>query len=177
MEVMTIIDIGADLNCIQGGLISTKYYYKTSGQLSSANESQMRIKYKLSKVYICQNNICFKASFVLVRNMIDKVILRTPFIFLLYAFTTNNHGITTQAIWYLLSRLIGGATMGWLVRFHSGIWNKAQKHYSTIKKEILYIVLCISKFQDDILNQRFLVQVDCKIAKYVLEKRCSKHSY
>ena len=32
------------------------------------------------------------------------------------------------------------------------------------------IVLCISKFQFDLLNQKFLVKVDCKSAKFVLEK-------
>ena len=56
------------------------------------------------------------------------------------------------------------------MRFHSGIWTKAQCNYSTIKKEILSLVLCISKFQDDILNQKFLVRIDCKSAKFVLEK-------
>ena len=30
--------------------------------------------------------------------------------------------------------------------------------------------MCISKFQDDILNQKFLLRVDGKSAKYVLEK-------
>ena len=33
-----------------------------------------------------------------------------------------------------------------IVPFHSGVWNKAQSNYSIIKKEILSIVLCISKF-------------------------------
>ena len=33
-----------------------------------------------------------------------------------------------------------------LVRFHSGLWHDLQQKYSTIKKEILAIVLCISKF-------------------------------
>lgn len=32
------------------------------------------------------------------------------------------------------------------------------------------MVICISKFQDDLLNQNFLVRVDCKSAKHVLEK-------
>jgi hypothetical protein len=41
-----------------------------------------------------------------------------------------------------------------IVRFYSGVWNAAQQNYSTIKKEILSIVLCISKFQDDLLNQK-----------------------
>ena len=43
-------------------------------------------------------------------------------------------------------------------------------NYSTIKKEILSIVLCISKFQSDLLNQNFLIRIDCKSAKHVLEK-------
>ena len=44
-----------------------------------------------------------------------------------------------------------------IVCFYSGIWNNAQLNYSTIKKEILSIVLCISKFQSDLLNQKFLL--------------------
>ena len=57
-----------------------------------------------------------------------------------------------------------------MVRFTSGTWNHAQLNYSTIKKEILSIVLCISKFQDDLLNQEFLLRVDCKSTKLVLQK-------
>ena len=43
-------------------------------------------------------------------------------------------------------------------------------NYSTIKKEILSIVLCISKFQSDLLSQNFLIRINCKSAKHVLEK-------
>jgi hypothetical protein len=57
-----------------------------------------------------------------------------------------------------------------IVRFYSGIWLGPQKNYSTIKKEILSIVLCISKFQDDLYNKQFLLRIDCKSAKEVLEK-------
>ena len=32
------------------------------------------------------------------------------------------------------------------------------------------IVLVISKFQDDLLNKKFLLRIDCKSAKSVLEK-------
>ena len=46
----------------------------------------------------------------------------------------------------------------------------AQLKYSTVKKEVLAIVLCISKFQSDLLNQKFLVRVDCKSAKDILQK-------
>jgi len=40
-----------------------------------------------------------------------------------------------------------------LVMFHSGLWLGPQQNYSTIKKEILSIVLCISKFQDDLFTK------------------------
>ena len=56
----------------------------------------MHIKYKLHKVHICQDNICFKTSFVLVKNMTDKIILGLPFIYLLYPFTTNTKGVITK---------------------------------------------------------------------------------
>lgn len=57
-----------------------------------------------------------------------------------------------------------------LVRYTSGVWNSAQKNYSTVKKEILAIVLCITKFQDDLINKEFLLRVDCKSAKDILQK-------
>ncbi|KAL4199114.1 hypothetical protein AMTRI_Chr03g143250 [Amborella trichopoda] len=44
-----------------------------------------------------------------------------------------------------------------LVRFTSKAWNNTQYNYSTIKKEILAIVYCVTKFQSDILNQPFLI--------------------
>ena len=78
ITLIALLDIGADLNCIQEGLVPTKYFHKTRERLSSANGSQMHIDYKLPKVYICQNNVCFKTSFVLVKNLTDKIILGTP---------------------------------------------------------------------------------------------------
>ena len=57
-----------------------------------------------------------------------------------------------------------------IVRFHSGSWTTTQQNYSTIKKELLSIILCVSKFQNDLFNQKFLIRVDCKNAKEVLQK-------
>ena len=58
---------------------------------------------------------------------------------------------------------------------------KCKNNYSTIEKEILSIVLCSDKFQTDLLNQKFLIRIDCKSAKYVLEKDveniASKHIF
>ena len=39
IELLALIDTGADLNCVQEGLISTTYYEKTTERLSSDNGS------------------------------------------------------------------------------------------------------------------------------------------
>ena len=57
-----------------------------------------------------------------------------------------------------------------VIAYTSKHWNSAQIKYSSAKKEVLAIVLCISKFQSDLLNQNFLIQVDCKSAKDILQK-------
>jgi hypothetical protein len=70
----------------------------------------------------------------------------------------------------ILKQIVSPGSPEQIVRFHSGSWNSAQSNYSTIKKEILSVVLCITKFQSDLLNQRFLLRIDCKSAKYILKK-------
>jgi len=57
-----------------------------------------------------------------------------------------------------------------LVRFHSRLRIGPQQNYCTIKKEILSIVLCISKFQEDLFFKKFLLRINCKSAKEVLQK-------
>ena len=47
-----LIDSGADLNCIQEGLIPSKYFEKTKESLRSANGSKMDIKYEISKAHV-----------------------------------------------------------------------------------------------------------------------------
>ena len=55
----------------------------------------MHIKYEINNAHVCKDKVCFKTSFVLVKNLNDKVILGLPFIHLLYPFTTEVDGITT----------------------------------------------------------------------------------
>jgi len=55
----------------------------------------------------------------------------------------------------ILKQRISSNSPEQIVCFHSGVWNLVQTNYSTIKKEILSTVLCISKFQDNLLNQKF----------------------
>ena len=68
-----MIDLGADMNCIQEGLIPLKYFEKSIERLVSANGTQMKIKYELNNAHICHNNVNFKIPSVLVKNLTDKV--------------------------------------------------------------------------------------------------------
>jgi hypothetical protein len=95
LSVVVLIDTGADLNYIQEGLVPTKYYSKLKETLRSANGSKMQITFEINKAHVCQDNVCFKTTFVLVKNMTDKVILGLPFITLLYPFTTDQDGLIT----------------------------------------------------------------------------------
>ena len=89
-EVIALIDSGADLNCIQEGIIPPKYFQKTKERLTSASGGKMQIEFKIPKAHVCQDNMCFKTTFVLVKNMTDRVILRNPFMCLLYHFTMDS---------------------------------------------------------------------------------------
>ena len=95
-EVVALIDSGADLNCIQEGIIPSKYFKKSRERLTSASGGKMQIEFKLPKAHVCQGNMCFKTTFVLVKNLTDKVILGNPFLCSLYPFTVDSKGITTQ---------------------------------------------------------------------------------
>ena len=92
-EVIALIDSGADLNCIQEGIIPSKYFKKSRERLTSASGGKMQIKFKLPKAHVCQDNMCFKTTFVLVKNLTDKVILGNPFLCSLYPFTVDSKGI------------------------------------------------------------------------------------
>ena len=58
--MVALLDLGANMNCIQKGLIPTQYYEKTGQELFVANKGKLYIEYKLQNVHICQNNYCFR---------------------------------------------------------------------------------------------------------------------
>ena len=91
-----MIDSGADMNCIQEGIIPSKYYEKFIEKLFSVNGTQMKIKYELNNAHVYHDNVCFKIPSFLVKNMTDKVILGIPFINSLYHFLTEHDGIATD---------------------------------------------------------------------------------
>ena len=53
----------------------------------------MQIEFKISGAYVSQDNVCFKTTFVLVKNMTDRVILGNPFMCLLYPFRSEERRV------------------------------------------------------------------------------------
>ena len=84
--LIALIDSGADLNCIQEGLIPTVYFVKTSQRLSTASNDPLKVQYKIPQGHICKNGICIKTSFLLVKNISHQIVLGTPFLTQLYPF-------------------------------------------------------------------------------------------
>ena len=58
----------------------------------------------------------------------------------------------------------------YLIRFHSGKWSDAQKKYATVAHEMLTIVKCVLKFQDDLYNQIFFIKTHYEVT-YSLDRK------
>jgi hypothetical protein len=104
--------------------------------------------------------VCFKTSFVLVKNLNDKVILGLPFIHLLYPFTIEEDGITTTPF-------------GQPVKFN--FLNKIEQNIANLLKENLIsqsICLINNKRQhvnflnEEIKFKRLEQQLNCKIIRH-----------
>jgi hypothetical protein len=148
-DVIALIDSGADLNCIQEGLIPRKYFEKSNQRLNSATGTKLQINYELNNVHVYQDGVYFHIPSVLVRNMSDKVILGIPFISMLYPFRAELGEVSTVKMgvpvrFYFASRFeIDISQLSQclhcleipskqIVQIHSESWNFAQ--YNIIKK-------------------------------------------
>jgi hypothetical protein len=56
------------MNCIQERIIPTKYYEKTTEKSHQASGAKLNIKYKIPNANICNDGICFKTTFILVKK-------------------------------------------------------------------------------------------------------------
>ena len=159
-EVIALIDSGADLNCIQEGIIPSKYFKKSRERLTSASGGKMQIEFKLPKAHVCQDNMCFKTTFVLVKNMTDKVILGNPFLCILYPFTVDSKGITTQPF---------GQTIKF--KFISG---PVPRNISTIQANTLNLVsaktIHLKYLQEEIRYKKVEDQLTCKTLQEEIRK-------
>ncbi|KAK2970104.1 hypothetical protein RJ640_018424 [Escallonia rubra] len=91
-EGIALIDSGADLNCIKEGLVPTKYCETTRQALTTANNGRMKINYKISESWVCNDGICLKTHFIVVRGLSQSIILGTPFLSLLNPMTIDDKG-------------------------------------------------------------------------------------
>ena len=103
INVIALIDSGADQNCIKEGIVPTKYCERTREQLASASGDPLSIRYKLNKGYIQNNNYCFKNVFLIVANLTNDVILGTPFLTQIYPFTVTQRGVHTTIVGNLIT--------------------------------------------------------------------------
>jgi len=98
VNAIALIDSGANLNCIKGGIVPTKYCERTNEHLASANGEPLSISYKLNKGYIQNDGYCFKNTFLIVNNITNDIILKTPFLTQIYPFYINETGVHTKII-------------------------------------------------------------------------------
>ena len=74
-EFIASVDSGSDINCIQEGLILVKYFEQTLQTTIGANKQLLQINYKISNAHVCNKNICYKISLLLVKDMNKEIIL------------------------------------------------------------------------------------------------------
>uniref|UniRef100_A0A7N0T3Z2 CCHC-type domain-containing protein n=1 Tax=Kalanchoe fedtschenkoi TaxID=63787 RepID=A0A7N0T3Z2_KALFE len=72
IELIALIDSGADVSVIQEGLIPTKYFEKTTHSLRHAGGEKLQIDFKIPKAHICNNKVCIPESFLLVKNITNQ---------------------------------------------------------------------------------------------------------
>ena len=98
LTVVALVDFGADMNCIQEGLILSKYYESIADILTQANGDRLKISNKLTKAYIHNNGINFRTPFFLTNKLSSKVIQGNPLLALPYLFSTTDNGICTNIL-------------------------------------------------------------------------------
>ncbi|KAL4189365.1 hypothetical protein AMTRI_Chr08g165080 [Amborella trichopoda] len=140
-QTLALVDSGADLNCINEGLVPSKYFDKTTQILNTADGSRLFIKYKLSNAMVCNNGHCFPTPFIMEHTQaIKKIKIKAKELPCLNLANPNAFKIIE----------CDASELG--------------------LGEILSIVHCVTKFQSDILNTRFLIRTDCKAATDILTK-------
>ena len=98
LNIVALINLGAVLNCLQEGLVPTQFYEKTKQTLSRVNGKRLTINYKLSNAHICNQDICIKQTFILVRDPKEKALLGVPFLNSIYPIKVNDQGLRTTLL-------------------------------------------------------------------------------
>jgi hypothetical protein len=84
------------MNCIQEGIIPTKYYEKTTEKLHQPSGTRLNIENKIPNAHICNDGICFKTTIILVKDITSRIILRNLFLALFDSFIKTEKRISTE---------------------------------------------------------------------------------
>ncbi|GAV80666.1 LOW QUALITY PROTEIN: hypothetical protein CFOL_v3_24126, partial [Cephalotus follicularis] len=95
LQTIPLIYSGTQMNCIQEGLIPTKFFEKTKQRLSTANGENLSVKFKIPDVHICNDGICIK-TFVLVKDLDIEIIPDQPFREIIKPFKVKKEGISIK---------------------------------------------------------------------------------
>ena len=86
------------MNCLQEGLVPTQLYEKTRQTLFEANGKKLTIKYKLSDTHICNQGICIKQTFILVKDLKENALLGVLFLSSIFPMWVDDQGIRTKLL-------------------------------------------------------------------------------
>ena len=144
LTTTALVDSGADINCIREGLIPTQYYEKTKQDLSIADGSKLWVKYKLTNVSICNQGMCLNTAFIMIPNLVQGIILGTPFLQSIQPMTIDDIGIHTKlnnikiTYKFITSPIVKNLNNINLLK--TNIENK-QNHTNLLKKEINFLTI------------------------------------
>ncbi|KAG5592677.1 hypothetical protein H5410_043191 [Solanum commersonii] len=128
---------------------------------------------------IKQNQMICDHHLTQIEILYPPIILRTPFINAIYPFTSiNAKGFSAT---YEDRNISYTFVTDPISRDINALINMKQKHvdslqlelpndqkkYATVAHEMLTIVKCILKFQDDLYNQKFLIKINAQSMKYM----------
>ena len=175
MTEIVLIDLGADMNCIQEGLIPLKYYEKSSERLTQANGENLKINYNIPNVHICNDGVCFETVFVLIKDLSSKIILGNPFMTLLYLFLTTVEGIKINVLVKdilfklilppILKEICSLDNISIIKEIDKERIYRKNRHLLSLKSEIIYERIA-DQLTDPILNQKievFRQQIEIEI--------------
>ena len=74
LKDIALVDSGADINCIKEGLVLTNYFDKNTQTLNTMDGSKLKIKFKLSNTYICNEGMCVPATFILIKKILLNIL-------------------------------------------------------------------------------------------------------
>jgi hypothetical protein len=160
-----LVDTGADLNCIQEGLVLSRYFEKSMETLSSASGNRMQINFELNNAHVCQNKTCFHTPSVLIKNMSEQVILGMPFIAMIYPFSADLHGIKTNVMGVPINFQFASKFEVDICHRSMNLIFAKTKHLNFLKQDVMY--KRIAEQVSDKLLQSKIVAFQSKIVDSV----------